>query len=107
MARAPGRSKPCTSISASAHICQSESRHTFQSTGTDKVGAYLKREEAAEHKAVEARLWEKLVQMFASGKVFCRSDISQDAELTEQFRLVTKEWLLYAIDMSDLPAKQA
>ena len=28
VARPPVRSKPCTSIRASAHICQSESRHT-------------------------------------------------------------------------------
>ena len=80
----------------------------FSSTGACEVGLYLKRDMAAEHKAVAARVWEELLQMVMSGKQLCSRDIKQDDEvISHLLQLVTKEWLIWAIDMSDLYARQA
>ena len=79
----------------------------FRSTGADELGRHLQRDMAAEHRRVEARLWEMLLQMFRVGKKFCTSVTKQDNELSKQLQVVTKEWLIWAVDQSDPYARQA
>ena len=79
----------------------------FRSTDADQVGLYLQKDMAAVYRAVEARLWDMLLQMFTFGTNFCNKNIKQEDELTKQLQLVTKEWLIEATQVSDLYARQA